>query len=117
MNQKIPRNISPTELKSWFDEGVFSPVLIDVREKEELEIASFKQKFLHLPLSDSLAWLSSYEKHLSFDHPVVVICHSGVRSWNFGMWLLQQSWGYEVWNLDGGIDAWSLEVDSSVVRY
>ncbi|MGB0825742.1 MAG: sulfurtransferase, partial [Synechococcus sp.] len=32
-------------------------------------------------------------------------------------WLLDQPWGLEVWNLEGGIDAWSLQVDPSVPRY
>ena len=49
--------------------------------------------------------------------PVVVICHAGVRSWQFGCWLLQQRPDLTVWNLEGGIDAWSVQVDPSVPRY
>ena len=48
---------------------------------------------------------------------MVVVCHAGVRSHHFGLWLLEQPWNLEVWNLDGGIDAWSVQVDPSVPRY
>jgi rhodanese-related sulfurtransferase len=47
----------------------------------------------------------------------VVLCHAGVRSHHFGLWLLDQGWGLEVWNLEGGIDAWSTQVDDTVPRY
>jgi len=51
------------------------------------------------------------------DRPVAVLCHAGVRSWNFACWLIEQH-GYEqVWNLEGGIDAWSMTVDPGVPRY
>jgi rhodanese-related sulfurtransferase len=47
----------------------------------------------------------------------VVLCHAGIRSWQFGCWLMEVH-GYErVWNLHGGIDAWSLEADPQVPRY
>ena len=49
--------------------------------------------------------------------PVVVLCHAGVRSQHFGLWLLEQKTHGEVWNLEGGIDAWSVQVDSQVPRY
>jgi len=38
-------------------------------------------------------------------------------SWHFGCWLMQQQGYPQVWNLQGGIDAWSVEVDRSVPRY
>ena len=47
----------------------------------------------------------------------MVLCHAGIRSLHFGQWLLEQEWGLDVWNLDGGIDAWSLQVDPTTPRY
>jgi rhodanese-related sulfurtransferase len=47
----------------------------------------------------------------------VVLCHAGVRSWQFGCWLMEAQGYGEVWNLQGGIDAWSVNVDPSVPRY
>ena len=93
------------------------PVLVDVREKEELSIAAINSPFIHFPLSEFSVWSQTFQKHLSFERPIVVFCHAGIRSWNFGIWLLQQDQRYQVWNLDGGIDAWSTEIDCSVPRY
>jgi rhodanese-related sulfurtransferase len=40
-----------------------------------------------------------------------------MRSWRFGCWLAQERGYQEVWNVEGGIEAWSREVDPSVPRY
>ena len=117
MNHKKPLNVFPKELKQWLEEDSSKPILIDVREKEELAIASLNQNVLHLPLSDYSNWIDSYYKYLSFEERLVVICHSGIRSRNFAIWLIDQGWNYKVCNLEGGIDAWSIRVDSSVPRY
>jgi len=117
MNQKNPNVISPLDLNKWLNEDCSKLILVDVREKEELAIAPFTKKVLHLPLSESFSWAKTYSKNLPVDKPVVVICHSGIRSWNFAVWLLEQDCRYEVWNLQGGIDAWSESVDDSVPRY
>ncbi len=117
MNTKKPLNLAPQDLKKWLSEDPYSLVLVDVRETEEVSIASITKSAIHLPLSQSVFWSKTFSKYLSFQKPIVVFCHSGVRSWNFGVWLIEQDHRYEVWNLEGGIDAWSQEVDSSVPRY
>jgi len=40
-----------------------------------------------------------------------------VRSWQFGCWLAEARGYGNVLNVQGGIDAWSIEVDPSVPRY
>ena len=118
MKQKIPLNISPKELnKILEDDSSEKPLIIDVREDNELSIASFSFSVLHLPLSKAANWSSNIEELLPKDQPIVVACHAGVRSLNFGMWLLEQGITQRVWNLDGGIDAWSRDVDQSISRY
>ena len=117
MTNKIPLSISPQELKKWLDQDSIQPLLVDVREKEELLIATLDKPVIHLPLSESSLWTKTFSQHLSFHKPIVVFCHSGIRSLKFGIWLIEQDNRYEVWNLQGGIDAWSTEVDSSVNRY
>ncbi len=117
MNEKIPLKLSPKQLKQWLMTESFDPILIDVREEEELNIASLKLSVLHLPLSRSFEWLDTLSQHLCLERPIVVFCHAGIRSLQFGIWLLEQNPKYEVWNLQGGIDAWSQEVDSSIPRY
>jgi rhodanese-related sulfurtransferase len=47
---------------------------------------------------------------------VVVYCHHGIRSLH-GMSALQAAGFKQVYNLSGGIDLWSVEVDSSMPRY
>ncbi len=112
-----PKAISAEQLNVWLNDQSSELFLVDVREEEELEIASFPSKVLNLPLSKSSCWMDDLSKKLPNDRPIVVICHRGVRSWDFGKWLLQQPFGYEVWNLNGGIDAWSMDIDSRVPRY
>ena len=117
MNQKIPFDISPEDLNQWIIKDFSRLILVDVRETEELTIAPFSYPVLHLPLSGFSMWSKTYSQLLPLEKKIVVICHSGVRSWNFGVWLLEQDHDYQVWNLNGGIDAWSTLVDDSVPRY
>ena len=91
--------------------------LVDVREDEELVLAQVAHAVIHLPLSRSQEWLGGIDTLLDAQRPVAVLCHAGVRSWHFGCWLLQERGFREVWNLVGGIDAWSVEVDPAVTRY
>ena len=117
MNQKLPRNISRQELHALLQQKPSELVLVDVREGQELAIAPFPAQVLHLPLSKASIWIQELPLKLMNTKSIVVICHSGVRSWDFATWLIEQGWGHEVWNLEGGIDAWSVDVDSTVPRY
>ena len=117
MNQKIPLDISPEELNQWILDDFSRLILVDVRETEELNMAPFSYQVLHLPLSQFISWSQTFRENLPVEKKIVVLCHSGVRSWNFGVWLLEQDFRYLVWNLKGGIDAWSHSVDDSVPRY
>ena len=118
MNQLIPLNISPKELSKIFeDDSSEKPFIVDVREANEIAIASFSFSVLHLPLSKAEDWSVNISEVLPQDQPIVVICHAGVRSLNFGIWLLEQGITKRVWNLVGGIDAWSQQVDESIPRY
>ena len=118
MNQHIPLNISPKELnKILEDDFSEKPFIVDVREDNEIAIASFSFSVLHLPLSKAANWSCNIRELLPKNQPIVVVCHAGVRSLNFGVWLLEQGVSKRVLNLVGGIDAWSKDVDHSVPRY
>ena len=117
MNRVNPKSISAPELQNWLQSDGLDPQLVDVREDGELEIAPFPVPVVHLPLSRSEAWLPELDQKLQHDRPVVVLCHAGVRSLHFVLWLLEQNPSLEVWNLEGGIDAWSVQVNPSVSRY
>ena len=111
-----PQSIRATALQQRLQAG--EPIqLVDVREDQELELARLPLPVIHLPLSRSQQWLAELEQRLDRTRPVAVLCHAGVRSWQFGCWLIEQQGFVEVLNLQGGIDAWSVEVDPRIPRY
>jgi rhodanese-related sulfurtransferase len=84
---------------------------IDVREPFEFAVA-FVDGAEQTPLSSFQEWIDGLGK----EEEIVVMCHHGVRSANLCMFLVSN--GFEnVSNIEGGIDLWSLEVDSTVPRY
>jgi rhodanese-related sulfurtransferase len=102
-------NITPHALKSRLDAGA-RPVLLDVREPWEFELASIEGSEL-IPMSQ----LEGRFTELDPDAETVVICHHGNRSSYVAMALKRA--GFEnVFNLEGGLDAYS-SVDESVPRY
>jgi adenylyltransferase/sulfurtransferase len=85
--------------------------LIDVREPYEYEIANLNGELI------PLATISSFVNKISRDKRVIVHCRSGVRSAN-AIRELENQFGFDnLFNLQGGILAWSREIDSSVPIY
>ncbi len=103
-------SISARELKQKMDGGE-ALVLVDVRERYEYEIARIDGARL-IPLGE----LESQMNELPHNGILVCQCHSGVRSEHAAR-LLQEAGFENVYNLEGGIDAWSIEVDPAVPRY
>jgi rhodanese-related sulfurtransferase len=91
--------------------GPDAPELIDVREPMEHRIACIDGAQL-MPLSEAQTWLNTLDPAKAY----VFVCHSGIRSMNVAQYLKRQGFD-RVYNLRGGIQAWSLEVDPSVPRY
>ena len=85
--------------------------LIDVREPFEYEIARIDGSKL-IPLGE----ITERTDELQREQTIVVHCHSGGRSAE-AVRLLQQRGFTNVYNLEGGIDAWSDEIDPSVPKY
>jgi molybdopterin/thiamine biosynthesis adenylyltransferase/rhodanese-related sulfurtransferase len=85
--------------------------LIDVREAFEYEIARIDGAKL-IPLGE----IAERVNELQRERPIVVHCHSGRRSAE-AVRLLQQRGFANVYNLEGGIDAWSDQIDSNVPKY
>lgn len=88
-----------------------APALIDVREAWEFERARIEGARL-LPLRDIFEWARA----LNPDDSYVVMCHHGVRSAH-AVLILGRLGFTKVWNLNGGIDAWSRQVDPRVPLY
>jgi molybdopterin/thiamine biosynthesis adenylyltransferase/rhodanese-related sulfurtransferase len=111
MNDDLP-GITPTELKERLDRGD-KLTIIDVREPFEWEIGNLE------PYGARLIPLQQVPSRMGEIDPaeeIVMQCRSGGRSAQAQAFLKQQ--GYErVINLEGGILAWSDEVDPSIRRY
>ena len=91
------------------------PVLLDVREAWERQTARFDlpgARSLHIPMGTLPARLHELDRQ----QPILVLCHHGARSLQCVTFLRRQ--GFEAaYNVAGGIDAWSREVDGSVPHY
>jgi rhodanese-related sulfurtransferase len=116
MNGPTPKSLNALELETWLSQ-TSELTVVDVREEQELLIAPFPFPVKHLPLSDAQNWMGTLDEVLPQTGSIVVLCHAGVRSWNFACWLLEQQPARDVWNLEGGIDSWSVTVDPKVPRY
>ena len=105
--------LSPTEFAARWPEFASGEdvVLLDVREHDELAIAAVTGA-RHIPMRDVPASLTE----LDADKPLVVMCHSGGRSGRVAEYLAANGFT-AVFNLKGGIDAWSTQIDSHVPRY
>lgn len=88
---------------------------IDVREKSEAKIASLPL-FKLLPLSEYPLWGNKIKELFNLDAQTIVMCHHGIRSANMCQWLTEQGFT-NVKNVLGGIDAYSIYIDSSIPRY
>ncbi|MEM6425654.1 MAG: rhodanese-like domain-containing protein [Cyanobacteria bacterium P01_D01_bin.128] len=89
--------------------------LIDVREPQELAIASV-DGFDNLPLSEYAEWADTIAVRFDPEVETIVMCHHGMRSAQMCQWLIAQGFT-QVKNLVGGIDSYSVVVDPSVPRY
>jgi len=102
--------ITPAELKARLDRGE-KPVLVDVREPWEQEICRIEGARL-VPMGALAASLNT----LPDVEEVICYCHHGMRSLDAAAWLRFQ--GFEkAKSLAGGIERWSVEIDSTVPRY
>lgn len=101
-------------------EGGEAFILVDVREPNELELASLPEEaFINMPLSDLRERrLEAVPDALTENKEaeVVVFCHKGLRSAQVTVFLRQQGWTNAV-SMAGGIDSWAEEIDESVGRY
>jgi monothiol glutaredoxin len=102
------KTVGPKALRAMLDAGQIE--LFDVRPDSERARASIAQaKKLD---ADGEKYLFGLKK----DAAIALHCHHGTRSRAAAEQLLREGFT-NVYNLEGGIDAWSSEVDPSVPRY
>ena len=103
-----PKVLSVQELKALLDAGDIT--LVDVRPPEERARAALSQPFR--TLDDGVDALLQLPKDTSF----AFLCHSGNRSARVAAHFREQGFA-KVYNVGGGIDAWSREIDPAIPRY
>ncbi|MEO6835751.1 MAG: rhodanese-like domain-containing protein [Candidatus Tumulicola sp.] len=98
------------ELRAWKDSGK-EYVLLDVREPVERALASVSGA-LTIPMTEVHARVAD----IPAGKPLVVMCHYGERSARVARFLV--TYGFtDVYNLEGGIDAYASHLDPTVNRY
>lgn len=109
--------IRPRELANWLKSASAfgTPVVLDVREPQELAIASVKPDGFSL-VSIPMHTIPLRLTELQPDQPIACLCHHGGRSMQVAMYLQQRGFS-RVSNIAGGIHAWADEVDPAIPRY
>lgn len=111
--------VRPSQLDEWlgqFAGDAVKPVVLDVREKWECQVASIassdKFELQCIPMGE----ITSRLNELDPDRPTACLCHHGARSMSVAAYLERA--GFEsIVNITGGIDAWSHERDPGVPQY
>ena len=109
----LPFEITATAVHEQLKAGE-KLILIDVREPFEHAITSIAGAEL-IPMNTVPVRLAELDT-MAETGTLIVFCHHGMRSLNVVNWLRGQ--GVEACqSMSGGIDSWSLSIDSKVSRY
>ena len=101
--------VSPREVSASLGSDE-SPRLLDVRTPAEWELARIEGATL---MTEAMA---EVVMRWPRDTPIVFYCHVGQRSLDAASYFAGHGFT-EARSMTGGIDAWSVDVDSSVARY
>ena len=85
--------------------------LLDIREKWENDLVTIEGSQF-VTMEEVPSKLSEFEQ----DKPMVIYCHTGVRSAAAAAYLLNQGF-LDVKSMVGGIHAWALQVDPTLSTY
>ena len=110
MNDQTPIEITVQELSALrgSDEAL---TILDVREPHELAICKIDGS-LDIPMQSVPANLDK----LQDAGLLVVVCHSGMRSFQVTRWLRENGFDRAT-NLKGGVDSWAREIDTEMATY
>ena len=109
--------VRPSELAQWLEAARQhgEPVVLDVREPHELQVASVKADGFTL-LTIPMGMIPPRLSELDPQQPIACLCHHGGRSMQVASFLQSRGFAH-IANIAGGINAWSAEIDPSVARY
>jgi len=103
--------LSPREFLERRAGGV-ELTLLDVREEWEVQLAPVPSPVVHIPMGG----IAERLEELDPSETTVVICRSGGRSREVARFLDSQGFA-SVFNLAGGILAWSQDLDRQIPQY
>ena len=86
--------------------------LLDVRERPEYDLCHLEGAVL-IPVG----MIPNNRKRIPTDRPVVIYCHHGIRSANVAQYLYAQGGPTNLYNLDGGINAWARDIEPEMAVY
>ena len=104
------KEITVSELKELMDNNEDFQ-LVDVRESHEFDFANLNGELI------PLAEIPQSKDKIATDKKVVIHCRSGARSGQAVQYLEKELGLDNLYNLKGGILAWSDEIDSSIPKY
>ena len=103
------QDLAPKKFKDYLVDNEVT--LVDVREQWEFDICKIKGAIL-IPLGE----IANSYVNLNMDSKIALYCHSGIRSMHVADFLLSKGF-QSLSNLQGGIDAWAQEIDTTIERY
>ena len=106
------QEITVQDLQAMMCKDNLSTAFIDIRSLDENEMASIKG-FRNIPMTD----LPDHVEGLKSMSDIICLCHHGVRSQQAANFLSQILPDANVYSVQGGIDAWSRQIDLSVPCY
>lgn len=111
-NPNAPREVQSLDVKGLYERLCAGTLtLVDVRSPADRALAPF-------PLRHEVLDEESHERlaTLPLDTPLAFLCHHGNSSRRAAEHFRGQGFS-DVYNVEGGIDRWSLEIDPAVPRY
>ena len=108
---ELPLEVSPVEVRERLERHE-DLRLIDVREPEEHSICRIEGARL-IPMRSIPEHLQELDDE---GPPIIAFCHHGVRSLSVVDWLRRQGVA-NCQSMAGGIDLWSVQIDSGIPRY
>ena len=103
------QDLNPKEFKDYLVDNEVT--LVDVREQWEFDICQINGAIL-MPMGE----IAMTYVNLNKDSKIALYCHSGIRSMHVADFLLSKGF-QSLANLQGGIDAWAQEIDTTLERY
>ena len=111
------QQLSPSQFNEWLQQvsSLGTPMMLDVRETWECEIASISPAGFELKLMP-MQTIPEQLMMLDKTRPIACLCHHGSRSMQVAKFLEHHGFEHIV-NIAGGIHAWSEQVDAKVPVY